>query len=84
MKLKDLFISLRNGASCFLKLKCSDSRFLDFYFVIDDRRFLCEFQEIFGDLLISKVEVLENIYFTILLDSDLFVEFKNFLENRGF
>ena len=84
MKLKNLFISLRGGSSCVLRLKCSDSMFLDFYFVIDDEQFLCEFQAIFGDLTISKVDVLENIYFTILLDIDLFVIFKNFLEKRGF
>lgn len=84
MKLKDLFIALESGASCILKLKCSDSKFLDFYFVIDDEQFFCEFREIFGELSISKVDVLRNVYFTILLDSDLFVEFKNFLEKRGF
>lgn len=84
MKLKDLFISLRNGASCVLKLKSSDSLVLDYCFVIDDRQFLSEFQEIFGDLLISKVDVLKDIYFTIILDSDLFTTVKDFLERRGF
>lgn len=84
MKLKDLFIVLESGVSCVLKLKCSDAKFLDFYFVIDDEQFYFEFQEIYGDLSISKVEVLNNVYFTILLDSDLFAEFKNYLEKRGF
>ncbi len=84
MKLKDLLIDLKVGASCFLRLKCSSSMFLDFYFSIDDEIFFLEIQGIFGDLLISKVDVLKNVYFTILLDSDLFVEFKNFLEKRGF
>lgn len=84
MKLKDLLIDLKVGASCFLRLKCSNSMFLDFYFSIDDEIFFLEIQGIFGDLLISKVDVLKNVYFTILLDSDLFVEFKKFLEKRGF
>lgn len=79
MKLKNLFISLKIGAVCVLRLKCSDSMFLDFDFVIDDEEFLWEIQEIFGDLLISRVDVLKNVYFTILLDSDLFLEFKNYL-----
>ena len=83
MKLKDLLIDLRISANCFLRLKCSDSMFLDFYFSIDDEIFFLEIQGIFGDLLISKVDVLNSVYFTILLDSDLFVEFKNFLEKRG-
>lgn len=43
MKLKDLLIDLKDGASC----------------------------------------VLKDVYFTILLDSDLFVKFKNFLDERG-
>lgn len=84
MKLKDLLIDLKVGASCVLRLKCSDLMFLDFYFLIDDEMFFLEIQGIFGDCLISKVDVLKNVYFTILLDSDLFVEFKNFLEKRGF
>lgn len=84
MKLKDLLIDLKFGVSCVLKFKCSDSMFLDFYFFIDDEMFFLEIQGIFGDCLISKVDVLRNVYFTILLDSDLFVEFKNFLEKRGF
>lgn len=84
MKLKDLLIDLKVGASCVLRLKCSDSMFLDFYYFIDDEMFFLEIQGIFGDCLISKVDVLKNVYFTILLDSDLFVEFKNFLEKRGF
>ena len=84
MKLKDLFIALESGVSCILKLKCSDAKFLDFYFVIDDEQFFFEFREIYGNLSISKVDVGKNVYFTILLDSDLFDEFKNYLEKRGF
>lgn len=84
MKLKDLFISFNGDASCVLRLKCSDSAFLDFYYVINDEVFFMEFREIFGDFTICKVDVLKNIYFTFLLDSDLFIEFKNFLVNGGF
>lgn len=84
MKLKNLFISLKFGVGCVLRLKCSDSKFLDFDFVIDDEEFLWEIQEIFGGLLISRVDVLKNVYFTILLDSDLFLEFKNYLVKGGF
>ena len=84
MKLKDLFISLENGSSCVLRLDCSDSKFLCSYFIIDDGIFFREIQAIFGDFLISRVDVFKNVYFTILLDSDLFVEFRNFLKKRGF
>ena len=84
MKLKDLFISLKIGAGCVLRLKCSNAMFLDFDFDIFDEEFLWEIQEIFGDLLISRVDVLKNVYFTILLDSDVFLQFKNYLVKGGF
>lgn len=84
MKLKDLFVSLKFGVSCVLRLKCSDAMFLDFDFGISDEEFLWEIQEIFGDLLISRIEIFKNVYVIILLDSDLFLEFKNYLVKGGF
>ena len=83
MKLRNLFISLI-GASCVLRLKCFDEEFLDFYFDISDEEFLWEIQETFGDLLISRVDVFQNICFTILLERDLFLEFKDYLVKGGF
>ena len=84
MKFRDLFISLKMGATCVLRLKCFDSAFLDFDFGISDEEFLWEIQEIFGDFLISRVDVLSSIRFTILLDSVSFLEFKHYLVKGGF
>lgn len=83
MKLKDLSIDLKDGASCVLRLRCYTLMFFECYYFIDDEIFFLEIQEIFGDCLISRVVVLKDVYFTILLDSDLFVKFKKFLDERG-
>lgn len=82
MKLKNLFISLKIGAGCVLRLQCEE--FLDFDFYISDEEFFWEIQENFGDLLISSVDVFQNVRFTILLDKVLFLEFKNYLIKGGF
>lgn len=83
MKLKDLSINLKDGASCVLRLRCYALMFFECYYFIDDEIFFLEIQETFGDCLISRVDVLKDVYFTILLDSDLFVKFKKFLDERG-
>lgn len=83
MKLKDLFI-LQMGVDCILRLKCSDCAFFEDYYVIDNELFFMRVQQDFGDIEISKVEVLKNVYFTVVLDRKLFVEFRNYLSNRRF
>lgn len=83
MKLKNLFI-LQMGVDCILRLKCSDCAFSEDYYVIDNELFFMRVQQDFGDIEISKVDVLKNVYFTVVLDRKLFVEFRNYLSNRRF
>lgn len=82
MKLKDMSVNFKLG-KFFLIIK--NAKFVnDYFLLVDDKTFFSVIQAKFGDLEISKIDVLDYVYVTILLDSDLFVEFKNLLEERGF
>lgn len=83
MKLKDLSVNFKLVSKFFLVIK--NAKFVnDYFLLVDDRMFFSVIQAKFGDLEISGIDVLDYVYVTILLDSDLFVEFKNLLEKRGF
>lgn len=67
-----------------LSTKYDDSIF-DYSYFIDDYSFYLSVLDVFGSLEISGLQFVEDcIYLNFNLDNDLFVEFKNFLENRGF
>lgn len=83
MKLKDLSVNFKLVSKFFLVIK--NAKFVnDYFLLVDDKTFFSVIQAKFGDLEISGIDVLDYVYVTILLDSDLFVEFKNLLEERGF
>ena len=83
MKLKDLSVNFKLVSKFFLVIK--NAKFVnDYFLLVDDKMFFSVIQAKFGDLEIFGIDVLDYVYVTILLDSDLFVEFKNLLENRGF
>lgn len=83
MKLKDLSVNFKLVSKFFLVIK--NAKFVnDYFLLVDDKMFFSVIQAKFGDLEIFGVDVLDYVYVTILLDSDLFVEFKNLLEKRGF
>lgn len=83
MKLKDLSVNFKLVSKFFLVIK--NAKFVnDYFLLVDDRMFFSVIQAKFGDLEIFGIDVLDYVYVTILLDSDLFVEFKNLLEKRGF
>lgn len=83
MKLKDLFVNFKLVSKFFLVIK--NAEFVnDYFLLVDDKMFFSVIQAKFGDLEIFGIDVLDYVYVTILLDSDLFVEFKNLLEKRGF
>ena len=83
MKLKDLSVNFRLVSKFFLVIK--NAKFVnDYFLLVDDKMFFSVIQAEFGDLEIFGIDVLGYVYVTILLDSDLFVEFKNLLEKRGF
>lgn len=82
MKLKDLSVNFKLVSKFFLVIK--NAKFVnDYFLLVDDRVFFSVIQAKFGDLEIFGIDVLDYVYVTILLDSDLFVEFKNLLEKRG-
>lgn len=83
MKLKDLSVNFKLVNKFFLVIK--NAKFVnDYFLLVDDKMFFSVIQAKFGDLEIFGVDILDYVYVTILLDSDLFVEFKNLLEKRGF
>mgnify|MGYP001103743990 CR=1 FL=1 len=83
MKLKDLSVNFKLVSKFFLVIK--NAKFVnDYFLLVDDKMFFSVIQAKFGDLEIFGIDVLDYVYVTILLDSDLFVEFKNLLEKRGF
>lgn len=83
MKLKDLSVNFKLVSKFFLVIK--NAKFVnDYFLLVDDEMFFSVIQAKFGDLEIFGIDVLNYVYVTILLDSDLFVEFKNLLEKRGF
>lgn len=83
MKIKDLSVNFKLVNKFFLVIK--NAKFVnDYFLLVDDKMFFSVIQAKFGDLEIFGVDVLDYVYVTILLDSDLFVEFKNLLEKRGF
>lgn len=82
MKLKDLSINFKLANKCFLIIKNVEFP-NDYFLLVDDEIFFSVIQSNFGDLEVVGVDVLKDVYFTILLDSDLFVKFKNFLDERG-
>lgn len=83
MKLKDLSVNFKLVSKFFLVIK--NAKFVnDYFLLVDDKMFFSVIQAKFGDLEIFGIDVLNYVYVTILLDSDLFVEFKNLLEKRGF
>lgn len=82
MKFKDLSVNFKLVSKFFLVIK--NAKFVnDYFLLVDDRMLFSEIQAKFGDLEIFGIDVLDYVYVTILLDSDLFVEFKNLLEKRG-
>lgn len=82
MKLKDLSVNFKLVSKFFLVIK--NAKFVnDYFLLVDDKMFFSVIQAKFGDLEIFGIDVLDYVYVTILLDSDLFVEFKNLLEKRG-
>lgn len=83
MKLKDLSVNFKLVSKFFLVVK--NAKFVnDYFLLVDDKMFFSVIQAKFGDLEIFGIDILDYVYVTILLDSDLFVEFKNLLEKRGF
>lgn len=83
MKLKDLSVNFKLVSKFFLVIK--NAKFVnDYFLLVDDKMFFSVIQAKFGDLEIFGIDVLDYVYVTISLDSDLFVEFKNLLEKRGF
>lgn len=83
MKLKDLSVNFKLVSKFFLVIK--NAKFVnDYFLLVDGKKFFSVIQAKFGDLEIFGIDVLDYVYVTILLDSDLFVEFKNLLEKRGF
>lgn len=82
MKLKDLSVNFKLVSKFYLIIK--NAKFVnDYFLLVDDKMFFSVIQAKFGDLEIFGIDVLDYVYVTILLDSDLFVEFKNLLEKRG-
>lgn len=82
MKLKDLSVNFKLVNKFFLVIK--NAKFVnDYFLLVDDKMFFSVIQAKFGDLEIFGVDILDYVYVTILLDSDLFVEFKNLLAKRG-
>ena len=66
-----------------LYTKYDDSIF-DYSYFIDDYSFYLLVLDVFGSLEISGLQFVEDcIYLNFNLDNDLFVEFKNFLDERG-
>lgn len=83
MKLKDLSVNFKLVSKFFLVIK--NAKFVnDYFLLVDDKMFFSVIQAKFGDLEIFGIDVLDYVYVTILLDSDLLVEFENILEERGF
>lgn len=83
MKLKNLSVNFKLVSKFFLVIK--NAKFVnDYFLLVDDKMFFSVIQAKFGDLEILGIDVLDYVYVTISVDSDLFVEFKNLSEKRGF
>lgn len=82
MKLKNLSVNFKLVSKCFLIIKNVEFP-NDYFLLVDDEIFFSVIQANFGDLEIVGVDVLDYVYITINLDSNLLLAFDKILLSRS-